>query len=358
MSDQKLAKNLWQSTADDKLANDDVYKSKGDGVVNSVKSLTDIVDVDLVSALRGGRSMAAALPAVTKLVGKGKVAFDQKTLLERVVASSSAVASTMKSLSSNKVLQGDILKQVKDTNSLIAKVGNLSTRIKSTDFSKMASVGQLLNAYTQNNELFKYDDIDGQVGLVAGIVNECTKQKVPGSLKELTKTITRTDVLKRVFDRCLDNVCQSGDATSLAYVGERMGNKSTYQLNPTILDDFGKQYTKPEQCTMEDQDRIYNEVMNAYSSVDTDWYKGVRNTDAGIEPVISLQSLTVASDDFKDVVASGAKLKPVGTDENLLLLGTQLKATSVDKELKKSFPYTVVNSNTVSNTVVSPLNLT
>lgn len=350
VADSKLTSTSWVSGKDDKLITVDAYNAKPDTVITGVQDISKKPSEDTMSLLRGGKSMAKSVSAGIKLTAGAIKAFDKKTLLERATSFNGAIGSSLKLFSDKDATP--ILKSIKDTNQLFAKVGTLATKIKATDFQNANQLGKLINSYTKNNEFFKIEDLDAEVGLIAGIVNESTRYGLPNSLDKLTENITRGDVLKRIMDQVLPGAIQSGDARLLGQIAAKLGNKTAYELRPTVLRDFSRDYKRPANMTAEERQVLYQQLMASFSAVDNEWYITKRFEDhAGVEmedPALDLTILAAASDDFKDIIAMGA-INSTDPYEQLFGLSKIFKITTVDKQLAIDFPRTVRTSNTVSS---------
>lgn len=348
-----FAQTTWSTGATDELATADVYDLvPGGNPVTNVKSFFDGIDFGLADLVRGGKFLAKNIPLITGLARGGLAIFDRTSLTSRILGASSLFNSAWREIAArNPDLSDGILKTIKDNGQLFASVNGVITRVATTNFNDISSVGRLINTYTGKNDLFSLEDIDGQVGMIAGIVNEATRYGIPNSFAGLTSQLTNTEIVRRVADRVLPDVVVASDSRSLKSIGLAMGAKGTLALNPNIIGDFAGRYNSPYQATVGQTRDEFRNIVDAYDTLDNTWT--AKEREGG--PAINLNQILKGSKDFISTISEGAKSVGEGT-EKLFALASVVKPVNVEEKLKEQFPATVWRDNAVIvNTVRDPV---
>lgn len=350
-----FASTTWSTGATDELATADVYDTvAGGNPITDVKSFFDGIDFGLADLVRGGKFLAKNIPLITGLARGGMAIFDRTSLTSRILGASTLFNSAFRDIAArNPDLSDGLLKTIKDTGGLYASVNGVIQRVASTSFTDINSVGRLINAYTGKNDLFSLEDMDGQVGMIAGIVNEATRFGIPNSFAGLTSQITNTEIVRRVADRVLPDVVASGDTLSLKAIGETMGARGTLSLNPNVIGDFSGKYVTPYMSTVTDTRAAFRNIFDAYEAVDDSW----KMKDRAGTSVVNLNQILSGSKDFISVVSDGAKALGQG-NEKLFALANVVRRVDVEDDLKRRFPATVwKNNSTLANPIRDPMAL-
>jgi hypothetical protein len=358
----KLAPPTFVAGPQEETATADVYKASGNKVVTSVQDITKSLNVDLKDVLRGGLYLQKNLPIVTGLLKGGGTAINKTALVTRLLAGSSSLTNTLRSLTGGltKAIGSNMLSDaINVMPTAFATVNGVMARISATNLNDISSVGRMINDVTKQADLFSINDKDSTVGLLSGLVSEATRYGIPNSVEGVLRTIEDPYILRKVGALVLPDVVKAGDATGLRSLSSFLSEGSVNLLNPNIVREFTGNYQTPLACTAEDNINNYSDVMDAFRKVDTKWDRLVRTTQSGVDEVLDISKLQSASTSFRKVVTMGASTvsgEVAGqADHNLYQLANVFHATSVDQELSKSFPKTVVGiSSRVSAAVVSP----
>lgn len=353
-----LAGNTWTSSASDSLAVKDVYNGvDGKSTINSIQNLFNDIGLNLSDVLRGGKWVASQIPLITSLVRQGSAALDQKGLIARVLSASSLTSGALSRLSAGAT--DGILGEVKDFGQVFASFNGVVQRVGSTNLSDMNAVGGLINQWTGNNGLFSSDDQDGAVGFVTGLIHDCTSYGIPNSFGSLVSKLENTNLISQVANRTLPSIISASDVGSLKSMAFTLGDKAVNALNPGTIPQFSSSFSMPPQSTTADNTSMFSSLIDAYSTVDSSWNAGVRNTISGAVQTLKLTGLMGGSSSFNTVINQGSMAAAVpqgpGSPVNpqLYQLATKLSTPDVTSSLMQQFPTTLYTPNTIQSQNIS-----
>lgn len=347
-----LSGNTWTSSAKDTLAVKDVYTGvDGKSVLTSVQNLFSDIGLNLSDVLRGGKWVAAQIPLVTSLVKQGETALSQKGLIARVMSASNLATGGLSRLTAGAT--DGILGEIKDYGQVYASFNGVLQRVTSTDLTNMNAVGGLINSWTGNGGLFAADDQDGKVGFVTGLIHDCTSYGIPNSFGSLVAQLENTNLVSQVANRVLPSVIGASDIASLKSMAFTLGDKAVTALNPNAVAHFSSAFVMPPLSTASDNSAAFDQLMDAYSTVDSTWNTSVRNTAAGASTALNLTSVMNGSDDFTTLLNQGAMKAAAPTDPTqvnpqLYQLATKLSTPDPITTLMQQFPNTLYQPNTIS----------
>jgi hypothetical protein len=347
-----LSGNTWTSSAKDALAVKDVYTGvDGKSVLTSVQNLFSDIGLNLSDVLRGGKWVAAQIPLITSLVKQGEAVLSQKGLVARVMSASGLATGALSRLTAGAT--DGILGEIKDFGQVYASFNGVLQRVASTDLTNMNAVGGLINSWTGQNGLFASDDQDGKVGFITGLIHDCTSYGIPNSFGSLVSQLENTNLVSQVTNRVLPSVIGASDISSLKSMAFTLGDKAITALNPNAVSHFSSAFSMPPLSTATDNSAKFDELIDAYSTVDSTWNTNVRNTANGSVSTLNLTSVMNGSDDFNVVLNQGSMSAPPPTDPaqvnpQLYQLATKLSTPDPVSTLMQQFPATLYQPNTIA----------
>ena len=358
----KDAPNFWVRRGDGKAITIDVYKDvKGIDALNAgsdsdSNKFSNKLDLSLAKGLKGGLSIldkvkrgAAIVAGVRGVLQGGGSPLDK---LANISGLSKTVLTNL-----NIPEDSDIFKKITTATSTVVTLANTGKRIQCVDWGNIQSVSKLLADYTKDNDLFKISDLGAEAAFAATIIHEGVKNGFPNSFKAVADTISNSAVLKSVIGDLLPITTAVADLYNLKdMINYFDGEFQT--MFPNVLGDLSRQYRK-DWFSDDDDKTTYGNFIDVANVYTTEWWL----TDRGKGKILNGDVLTIASDDFRNMFNNGMQAnritdierilgktqadKQVALDYKLLAITKVFPRSTVNQELKKHFPKTLIEHHSV-----------
>lgn len=353
MAQIPLTPTVFSSGARDELAAVDTYKTKpGPKPVNSIQAISDSVGFD-VSSILGNVNTNMALGAAIKIAGGGELSFNQDVLTQRLLAASSKITSSYRSLSADG--KAAMLGNMGMNESLVADINGVKSRVQSANISSLTGLGNFLGDYTGDKNMCKFEDFDAMGGMIGGLVEEGSNLGLEGVWPAITSGISQVPVLTKAAAKALPRLINNGDLSAVFEISGSPAGKAMGSIYPNLGRDLGAAFGLKMSKDTRDKANLFNKYLGTMNNIFGDWDKYDGNGDGfGITLIRMLGS----SRSFQDMIMDGVKLFMDDDDpkKNYLLHGLY-KETTVEAEVKRFFPRTVIVSQSTppkikkSNTV-------
>lgn len=345
-----LVSNTWNNSKDATLATKDVYTAPTESVVSAAPEVANATANKTKSLLKTTASNLRGVVKAVKTVNDLKKAISNGDTFARIAAGAPALTKALAACGIS--TPAALAKYVDQAASMSAKVGGLVREVKAVDFNSVDAAGKLLAKYTGDNDLFKIADAGATTATALSVIHACVSNGIPNSVPSVLGVLSEDGELHKVLGGSLPVVISKSDFETLNDVADAAGN-GLKLFSPTIAEDFTASFSKPLYW----KDGSFTSMSNALSNADPAWNVGSISS----ETTIDLTNVINGSDEFKTVVSDHAPTTPdtngkVTTEQAMLVFGTSFQKTTVETELKKTFPLTVYSTSTVSkNEVINPL---
>ena len=346
-----LVNNVWNNTKDKTLATQDVYTAPAESVVSAAPAVAETAANKTRSLLKTTAQSIRTVAKAVKAVNEFKKAVSSGDVFSRITAGAPALKAA---LGAAGISSPEALTKYIDTAATIGtKVGGVYREVKAVDFNSVDAAGKLLAKYTGDNELFKVADAGASGALALGVINACVSNGIPNSVPAVLGIFSEDGALNKVVGGALPLTISKSDYECLNDLTDAVGSNVLKAISPTIAADFASAFNKPLYW----KDGKFKDLSESLSNADYAWNVG----SIASETTVDLTTVINGSDDFKSVVTEGAITTPnaegkITTDQTMLAFGTVFNKTTVESELKTTFPLTVVSISTVNrDEVVNPL---
>lgn len=304
-----LTTTSFSSGAKDAAATVDVYAKSSNTVINSIQDIRTRFDTTKLSSMRGG-DFSAAMGSVVRGIDAAGLVIDKSALIGRVIGSNSGLLAGFKDLSS-KVGDG-ILGAFDEKDGVFASIGGVISKVSSSAVADVKALGSLISDVAGDAYDFVVKDNDGLAGLYTGIINEATALGIPNSFGGIVSAIRDPNIINRVAGNILPAIVGGSDTAGLLGVAAGTAQGVLKAVNPTLLNDFARNYTNPVYNTARDLQSEGSSIFRAFDAVDSGWDKATRlgtkitdiTTIQGSSPAakaaIGAASTNQSSDDSKD----------------------------------------------------------
>lgn len=340
--------NLWVRNCKSGQIVQDKYSIQTADAINAGTdtsgSFSNTFNINLVSGPEAVAGILAKVKAAVGIANQVKGVFSGNgTLLDKLKSMGGLTTSACSSLN---IPQGsDLYNKLNAASNIVVTVAGTARNLKDADWSNLSTVGNILNQYTKDNELFKIKDLGAEGAFAASLINECTKNNIPNSFPKIAETLGDKTTIMNILGDILPGMVSSADMKNIKDIVDFVGSSEIKSLFPGLVDSLSKNYKKnyfDGGDTASGRYKLVNEVLD---KVDDNWYQTSREDDT----ILSVEKIINGSDDFIDMYALGTQIN-VDTlgDKKLLAIVSKFKPTSVMDEIKKYFPNTMVAMNTVT----------
>lgn len=331
----KLAVPTFVAGPLEKTAAVDIYKEKGNGVINSIQAFGVSNGINLSGLLAGGSFFKTGVSILKFGVALKNVKFTKAALIARLSASVPNIVTILRS--SNDSLISTIGDNIAQGSQALAVVGSVSRVISGQSLDKVTELGKIINSVSNNKDAFSVKDENTQVGLISGLVKEATRYGIPKTLPTLLAVVDNPRTQQRISALVLPEVIAKGDIGGLADVHNAAGPGAAQLLYPELIQDISANYTLPESCTRQQYASEFNQIKETYRAVSPQWDSIKRAGTA----VLDISKIVKGSKDFSKILQDGASGSSI-VEEQFYALAGLFKSKPVDAELKKQFPSMVL----------------
>lgn len=334
-----LAQPTFITGADDTLATVDIYtESNTSTPINSIQDFTASFDKEAIGKfLRGGKAVLKLLPELKKLSKLNFKNMDPRSLLNQVSSVSGTLGNAIKNLPDGQLKT--VLSEVSKGSTVIT--ASASGVISKLPYGNLNSTQGILGAVTAlaPDVTSSITDNPTITNVISGITNAANSNGVKGILKPILESgeLNKQSILK-IAKATLPGIIKNADLGSLKAIANNTAPGEVSSLYKSVVSDFSASYTKPFSCTIEDEHAQYTDIVGSFNTIAPNWNK---LTLAGIT-LPSIHSIAGASEDFKSVIEKGAFSSPDGSDEKFNLLATNFDTPSIEENIKKAFPKTII----------------
>lgn len=345
-----LVNNTWNNSKDATLATKDVYTAPTESVVSAAPEVANAAANKTKSLLKTTASNLRGVVKAVKTINELKNAISNGDTFSRIAAGAPALS---KALAACGISTPEALsKYVDQAAGMSAKVGNLVREVKAVDFNNVDAAGKLLAKYTGDNDIFKIADVGATTATALSVIHACVSNGIPNSIPSVLGVLSEDGELNKVLGGSLPVVISKSDFESLNDVADAFGS-SLKLISPSIAADFTAAFSKPLYW----KDGSFTSLSDALTKADPAWNVGSISS----ETTINLTNVINGSSEFKTVVGDYALTTPdangkITTAQAMLVFGNSFQKTTVEAELKQTFPLTVYSTSTVTkNEVINPL---
>lgn len=340
MSTQPLVPTVFSTGAKDTLAAVDTYKQKpGAKPVNSIQALTEKMGFD-VSSILGGLNASAALGAVMKLGAGGQLNFDKNVLTARLLATSSKITNSYRSLGEQ--AKSAALGGLDVGAAMKAQIGGVTSLVDSYQIESAKGLGNFLSDYTGDKNLCTFEDGDAVGGLIGGLVSEGSNLGVGNVFTSLTSGISDVSIVSKAAQTAMPKLLANGDLSTIFEISGSPAGKGMGMLFPDLSKDLGAAFGVKLDRGGQDLFGDFNKYLGTMNNIFGDWDKFEGNGD-GLG--VNLLRMMGSSRSLQDVVLAGIKNLTDDNDRQKQYgLMSAYKETTVEAEIKRFFPKTTLVS--------------
>lgn len=353
---RQLTDNVWQTSADNKLAAADTYKVKAGNIINSIENFKNKLSLDgnLLDQLKGGLAMVQSLQSTLQDASKLKDALTSGDLVSRI-AQTPALLNAVTNVAGKagldlpSAMQGNF-SQVAD---MAVKVAGVTQKVGGGNWSELSALGGVLTAATGKKDLFELIDPNAQLSFVSTTVKECLKQGVPNSWEALAGNLVSSNLGNQLASMVLPEVVKFTGQDVLSKIAEVSGFNVINTLYPNVLEDYAKNYLVNSAKKLDSKDRSqeYRSTVDTFGSVKPNWDQLDWN---GSHPVMNLTPIAQGSDNWQEMLTSGIQETEV-PKEKFYVLGLAFQPTTVESAISQYFPNTwIENPSQNSQPTVDP----
>ena len=313
----------------------DIYKEKGNSVINSIQAFGVGNGINLSGLLAGGSFFKTGVSVLKFAVALKEVKFTKAALIARLSASVPNIVTILRS--SDDSLLASIGDNVVQGSQVLATVNGVTRAISGESLGKVSELGKVINSVSNNRDAFSVKDENSQVGLISGLVKEATRYGIPKTLPTLLTIVDNPRAQQRISALVLPEVIAKGDIGGLADVHTAAGPGAAQLLYPALIPDISANYTLPDSCTRAQYAGEFNQIKETYRAVSPLWDSVKR---AGTT-VLDISKIVKGSKDFGEILQNGASGSSI-VEEQFYALSGLFKSKPVDAELKKQFPSMVL----------------
>lgn len=340
MSALPLVPTVFATGAKDIVAAADAYASKlTSNPINSIQSLSQKIGFDVGSIL-GNAQNAMALGSVLKMAMGGKIDFDKNVLTARLLATSSKVLSSYRSLSDG--VKGDMASMLSAGEALTANINGISCMVDSAKIDSLKGLGNFLSDYTGNKNLFSLEDTGALGGMIGGLVSEASNLGITNVYTTLTAGIEDLSVLTKTAQNAIPKLLANGDLNTIFEISGSSIGKNLGPLFPMLSKDLGAAFGLKLNPGTKDSLADFNKYLGTMDNIFKDWDKFTGNGD---DLGVNILRMMGSSKSFQDMIIDGVRGLDDDRDrkKNYLLHGLY-KETTVEAEIKRFFPKTALIS--------------
>jgi hypothetical protein len=331
----KLAVPTFVAGPLEKTAAVDIYKEKGNTVINSIQAFGIGNGINLSGLLAGGSFFKTGVSILKFGTALKDVKFTKAALIARLAASVPNVVTILRGADDS--LLSSIGDNVVQGSQVFATINGVTRAIKGESLGKVSELGKVINAVSNNRDAFSVKDENTQVGLISGLVKEATRYGIPNSLPTLLTVVDSPRTQQRISALVLPDFIAKGDIGGLGDVHAAAGPGAAQLLYPALIPDISANYALPDSCTRAQYADEFTRIKETYRAVSPQWDSVKR---AG-SSVLDISKIAKGSKDFSKVLQDGASGSPV-VEEQFYALSGLFKSKPVDVELKKQFPSMVL----------------
>lgn len=330
-----LASTTFTAGPKDTLAALDVYSANGANVINSIQTLASKAGLDLSKIL--GTNVSGILSTAN-----GKISINKDALTSRLVGLNSSVKTAFSKLSAS--AQSGLTDNLVDSGSLIATIGGIQSKVSSVNFDSLNTFGTFINSYTSqpknNNSLYSVDDEDGMACMISGMIGEGSSLGVTGIYSTLTDGIENPSLISKIIDQSVPTLVQNSDITTLFDMSIASGPVMS-ALFPNLTRNLTNFYTSTLSGFEKDPVGTFNKLISTLDNIDSGW----SSTNRAGNVILNLLGFAGASPDLINLVKIGTSLMASDNNNKYMALAARYPATTVEAELHKFFPRTVLTTS-------------
>lgn len=317
----KLAKTIFSTGPDVKLATTDVYSESPD--TKSAINVPDIAKNVAAEISKAGVWLGSTdgLLSVLKSVkvDRNGIKLDSKALTDRLIQASGGPnspfydlknkADSLKQLAVSTAL-GQAANLVAQQPNLAIAYKNITTIVDATkDIDSINDLSKLINTIATNDEFAKVIDLRAQFSILSSIMSESSRLGITGVIDSVVDNITDTKDKKKFLLSELNTYLKYCNLEAITKCVSLAGGKAILARAPDAINQILTNYrfattTKPSQYA-----DLLDDLVALLTSIDSHWNQYIR---AGVwvsnlEPFTKIsndaKSLFMVSDDYWDKVA-------------------------------------------------------
>ena len=347
MATNPLVQTVFSTGPKDNLAAIDPYKTKpGNKPINSIQALSEKLGID-IGGIFGNLNAAAALGSVIKIAGGGSVAFDKNALTARLLATSSKINSSYRTLSDS--AKNNMTSMLGMESSMNVKIGDISSMVDSYQIDSVKGLGTFLADYTGNKNICSIEDTDALGGMIGGLVTEGSNLGINGIFPSLTEGITDVSLISKAAQNAMPGLLQNGDLSTIFEISQSPAGKGMGVLFPDLAKDLASAFRINGSRGTQDLLGDFGKYLGSMNNIFGDWDRVVRSGDGEDSFTINLFRMLGSSRSFQDMILTGVMaLTDDGDEKKNYLVHGLYKETTVEAEIKRFFPQVVLISKSDS----------
>jgi hypothetical protein len=293
-----LASPSFSSGPRNDLAVQDVYKVTNEKVVNNIQDVAMKPDFSEIVKANGAATKSLLKDTFSLLKTAAQFKASKGSMVDKLIAGSGALGVGLKLSGMSSGMLQDIAGTVKDAGTIYAKVGGITQRLKTGNFSDVASISNAIGRMSDQTGVIQVFNKDLTSSALGGVIKQATIAGIPRSFTELTKKVTDMKVIDKIIDGVMPSVVKMSDVGTLKEFA--IASPGTIPLKmPSAISDFSFGYTAGPGTTDKEREVQWGEITATYEKVDPNWNKATRN---GGE-VVSVANVIDASPDLQKTIS-------------------------------------------------------
>ena len=349
-----LASTTFSAGPSDTLSSIDVYANNGQQVINSIQDKkTSGLGFSFSSLLaNGGKGAIGSAGSLLKSTKTGGITLNTQSVTNRLLMSTPALASSLRNMSAS--AQSTITGTFRDSGVTNFNMGTDSFKIPSASIGDVSAFGDYatnVNAYSMGlsapeTGVCSMYDLDSHASMIAGGVVQGSNLGIPKSYSFLTNVgasvSNNSTLLTKVASSCIPILAKNGDLGNLASLAQGPGGQVMGAVLPNYASVLKQTYSynnygRNTGAPLND----YTNLVSIFTGADPKWNVIDRIGDATGETgtkTFNILKILGGSREFQQLIAIGVKSLVEGDDNKYQGLAGILGKTTVDQELRRSFP--------------------
>ena len=326
-------------TSDEKLNTPDIYTLEKSTSLPFIDDLKGFFSGDFNLKEMFGKASSfikTNLPLIKSVIKNGREIMKKGSLASRLGAAGNLFNTGMGALPES--MTSGIKSFIKENEKAFAVLGDVTKRIDGTNLKDIRSLGNLVNAVAQKNDLFKVDDKSSMVGICSGLVTECTRNGIPNSFGELSKVLGSSELVRDLAKQVLPESIKIGDIDLIKDISKVIPQDVGKYVTKDVVQQFLSNVKIPKSLKKNDLKETFDSMKTSFSKMDSTWKRIARDiSNNKTKEVINGTSIIKANEDGKKLISVGI-INSDKTEDQMMAVGLIHPSISVDESLFKMYP--------------------